>query len=268
MACDSSLFGCNRALLVTASAPRLSKRRASSGQALAGLCSRPSLPRDCRWYNPLGMRKKWFRPSEPIRHWVEAEGCASLLDSNGVGIMVVSYNILGDHNAWNHRDLYCKVSFDLLKWESRKSLICNEICKWNADLVCLQEVDRFYDILSVMKREGYAGKYKRRTGGTRDGCAVLWKEERFQLMEAENIEFADFGLRDNVAQLFVFEMCEADSRRIVIGNIHVLFNPKRGDVKLGQVRMLLEKAYDLSEKWGNIPILVMGDFNCHLDVTC
>ncbi|XP_039144436.1 carbon catabolite repressor protein 4 homolog 3-like isoform X1 [Dioscorea cayenensis subsp. rotundata] len=26
--------------------------------------------------------------------------------------------------------------------------------------------------------------------------------------------------------------------------------------------MLLEKAYDLSEKWGNIPILVMGDFNC------
>lgn len=30
-------------------------------------------------------------------------------------------------------------------------------------------------------------------------------------MEAENIEFADFGLRDNVAQLFVFEVCMYNS---------------------------------------------------------
>jgi hypothetical protein len=27
----------------------------------------------------------------------------------------------------------------------------------------------------------------------------------------------------------------SDPRRLVVGNIHVLFNPKRGDIKLGQV---------------------------------
>jgi len=40
-----------------------------------------------------------------------------------------------------------------------------------------------------------------------------------------------------------------------------LFNPKRGDVKLGQIRLLLEKANALSEKWDKIPIVLAGDFN-------
>ena len=29
--------------------------------------------------------------------------------------------------------------------------------------------------------------------------------------------------------------CDSKNNRVVVGNIHVLFNPKRGDVKLGQV---------------------------------
>lgn len=51
------------------------------------------------------------------------------------------------------------------------------------------------------------------------------------------------------------------AQKLVVGNIHVLFNPKRGDVKLGQIRMLLEKANALAEKWGGIPIVLAGDFN-------
>jgi hypothetical protein len=47
----------------------------------------------------------------------------------------------------------------------------------------------------------------------------------------------------------------------VVGNIHVLFNPKRGDIKLGQVRLFLEKAYKLSQEWGNIPVAIAGDLN-------
>lgn len=51
------------------------------------------------------------------------------------------------------------------------------------------------------------------------------------------------------------------SRRLLVGNIHVLFNPNRGDIKLGQVRLFLEKAYKLSQEWGNIPVILVGDFN-------
>ncbi|CAL5442176.1 unnamed protein product [Camellia sinensis] len=148
--------------------------------------------------------------------------------------MVVSYNILGDRNASKHRDLYPNVPSIYMKWDHRKRIICEELIGWNPDIICLQKA-------------GYIGSYKM----------------PFRLLEGESIEFKGYGLRDNVAQLCVFEkqMCKAESRRLVIGNIHVLYNPSRGDVKLGQIRSLSSKAHILSEKWGNVPVVLAGDYN-------
>ncbi|XP_019083351.1 PREDICTED: carbon catabolite repressor protein 4 homolog 5-like isoform X4 [Camelina sativa] len=95
---------------------------------------------------------------------------------------------------------------------------------------------------------------------------------RFKLLDYQHIEFDRFDMRNNVAQLCVLEMNHkdpksklsirpSDPRRLVVGNIHVLFNPKRGDIKLGQVRLFLEKAYKLSQEWGNIPVAIAGDLN-------
>uniref|UniRef100_A0A7N0VH81 Endonuclease/exonuclease/phosphatase domain-containing protein n=1 Tax=Kalanchoe fedtschenkoi TaxID=63787 RepID=A0A7N0VH81_KALFE len=58
------------------------------------------------------------------------------------------------------------------------------------------------------------------------------------------------------------QMCNDETRRLLVGNIHVVFRPSRGDVKLGQVRFLSSKAHSLSEKWGNVPVVLAGDFNC------
>jgi mRNA deadenylase 3'-5' endonuclease subunit Ccr4 len=96
-------------------------------------------------------------------------------------------------------------------------------------------------------------------------------------LHQEDLEFQKFGMRNNVAQLCVLEVNndnpESDTckltteeqsttnKRFVIGNIHVLFNPNRGDIKLGQVRLLIDKAYKLSKKWGNIPVILAGDLN-------
>ena len=42
------------------------------------------------------------------------------------------------------------------------------------------------------------------------------------------------------AQSSVFRMAESThNRRLIVGNIHVLFNPKRGEIKLGQVKIFL-----------------------------
>ncbi|RWR74972.1 carbon catabolite repressor protein 4 3 [Cinnamomum micranthum f. kanehirae] len=60
---------------------------------------------------------------------------------------------------------------------------------------------------------------------------------------------------------FPKQMRKDYSRRLLVGNIHVLFNPNRGDIKLGQIRLLLQKAHALSEKWGSIPVVLAGDFN-------
>jgi len=67
-------------------------------------------------------------------------------------------------------------------------------------------VDRFQDIAEGMKSRGYEGIFQRRTGDTRDGCAMFWKSKRLHLLEEDSIDFSEFNLRNNVAQICVFEV--------------------------------------------------------------
>ncbi|TXG51468.1 hypothetical protein EZV62_023992 [Acer yangbiense] len=166
--------------------------------------------------------------------------------------VVVSYNILGVENALKHPDLYSRVKPEFLEWDRRKKLICEEINRYNASILCFQasfkcyendnvceweichfvEVDRFDDLDDLLQKDGFRGVYKARTGDAYDGCAVFWRDNIFTLLHQEDIEFRNFGLRHNVAQLCVLK-----------------------------VRLFLEKAYKLSEEYGGIPILLAGDMN-------
>ncbi|CAN4088868.1 unnamed protein product [Withania somnifera] len=214
-----------------------------------------------RWYSPE--RRGRISPApEIVRHWVEGDALPGG-QHQAERFTVVSYNILGDRNVSNHRDLYRNVCPSYLDWDHRRRVICEELLGLNPDIICLQEVDKYYDLLNILEQAGYLGSYKRRTGGSVDGCAMFWKADKFQLLEGESIEFRQYGLRDNVAQLSVFEMREPQSRRLVVGNIHVLYNPSRGDVKLGQVRFVFfsSRAHILSEKWDHVPIVLAGDYN-------
>ncbi|KAK9996422.1 hypothetical protein SO802_021108 [Lithocarpus litseifolius] len=210
------------------------------------------------WYNPL-RRTHISLDQDPdiVRHWIQPDQPLASPER----FTVASYNILGDRNASKHRDLYINVPSFYMTWERRKKVIYKELMGWNPDIICLQEVDKYYDLLEILVKAGYVGSYKRRTGDAIDGCAMFWKANEFRLLEGESIEFKGFGLRDNVAQLSVFEMCKDESRRLLIGNIHVLYNPSHGDVKLGQIRVLLSRAQILSGKWGNAPVVLAGDFN-------
>ncbi|XP_061370952.1 carbon catabolite repressor protein 4 homolog 5 isoform X2 [Gastrolobium bilobum] len=208
------------------------------------------------------------------RRWVySSKDCSNCTDK----VVVVSYNILGVENATKHLDLYSNVPRSLLEWDRRKGLILEEINDYNASILCFQEVDHFNDLDDLFQTNGFKGVYKARTGEAHDGCAVFWKDKLFNLLHQEDIEFRRFGLRNNVAQLCVLEVnhdkpesgtCNLSTvapstrkKRFVVGNIHVLFNPNRGDIKLGQVRLLLDKAYHLSQEWGNIPVIIAGDLN-------
>ncbi|KFK39180.1 hypothetical protein AALP_AA3G210600 [Arabis alpina] len=214
-----------------------------------------------RWYSPLPRRRHsdQMPTSRIARDWIDSE--TSPVSEDSERFTLVSYNILGDKNSSYHRDLYSNVSFPYLKWGYRKRLICEELIRLKPDIICLQEVDKYFDLFSMMEKAGYAGSYMRRTGDNIDGCAMFWKADRFRVLERENIEFSQFGMRDNVAQLSVLELRKSKSRKLVLGNIHVLYNPSRGDVKLGQIRSLCSKAHLLSKKWGDIPIVLGGDFN-------
>ncbi|KAG4118288.1 hypothetical protein ERO13_D11G005800v2 [Gossypium hirsutum] len=212
-----------------------------------------------RWDNSILRQPttSYDSPPEILRHWIELQQPLASHDR----FTVASYNILGDRNASKHKDLYLNVPSNYIRWGYRKRVLCEEIMRWNPDIICMQEVDKYFDLRNTMEKAGYVGSYKRRTGDNVDGCATFWKPDKFRLLERESIGFKGFGLRDNVAQLSVFEMCRVESRRLVVGNIHVLYNPSRGEVKLGQIRFLSSRAQLLSDRWGNAPVVLGGDFN-------
>nr|VDD20056.1 unnamed protein product [Brassica rapa] len=190
--------------------------------------------------------------------------------------VVLSYNILADYLANDHwRNLYFHIPRNMLSWGWRKNKIVFELGLWSADIMCLQEVDKFQDLEEELKLRGYSGIWKMRTGNAVDGCAIFWRSNRFKLVQEESIQFNQLSLRDNVAQICVLEALlnshakeneaspsESCSHRVVVCNIHVLYNPKRGDFKLGQVRTLLERAHAVSKLWDDAPVVLCGDFNC------
>ncbi|KAK3164750.1 hypothetical protein QOZ80_1AG0024120 [Eleusine coracana subsp. coracana] len=188
---------------------------------------------------------------------------------------VLSYNILADYLAQKHKFLYEGTPRFFLDWNHRKNQLVFEFGLWKPDILCLQEVDKFTDLEQELARREYSGICKMRTGIAADGCAIFWRTTRFQLRYEEDIEFNKLGLRDNVAQICVLESvapsnAQTDShspshpeqaKQIVVCNTHVLYNPKRGDIKLGQVRTLLDRAYTVSKMWNNAPVVICGDFN-------
>ncbi|KAF2298750.1 hypothetical protein GH714_026546 [Hevea brasiliensis] len=235
---------------------------------------RPIHASSSRRRNNKRYRSRSSSIGECHRRWVFSGGDFSAYRDR---VVVVSYNILGVENASNHPDLYSKIPPEFLEWDRRKELICKEINHYNAGILCFQEVDHFNDLDYLLQKDGFRGVYKARTGEACDGCAIFWKDKLFTLLHEENIEFQSFGLRNNVAQLCVLKMNEnqlmsdlckqtskataTQSRRLVVGNVHVLFNPNRGDIKLGQVRLFLERAYKLSQEWGSVPVVIGGDLN-------
>ncbi|KAH9323932.1 hypothetical protein KI387_018571 [Taxus chinensis] len=217
-------------------------------------------------------------PADDHRHW---QYVLKLPPSQNERFIILSYNILADYLVRDHwQQLYTHIPHFILDWVWRKKRILLELDFWSPDIMCLQALDKYLDLLQELKPKGYGGVYKERTGIAKDGCAIFWRTSRFALLHEEYIEFSKFGLRDNIAQICVLQSkfvgnaqvgashLESSGRkpgpvnRVVVCNIHVLFNPKRGEIKLGQVRVLLERAHAVSKVWDDAPVVIAGDFNC------
>lgn len=120
---------------------------------------------------------------------------------------------------------------------------------------------------------GFACIYKRRTGRKTDGCAICYKQSKFQLISASPVEYFRPGLdilnRDNVGLVLLLQPLLPESlgdksvSPLCVANTHVLYNPRRGDIKLAQMALLLAEV-DKTAKMadGNYcPIILCGDLN-------
>ncbi|XP_022899951.2 protein angel isoform X1 [Onthophagus taurus] len=192
---------------------------------------------------------------------------------SGVVFTIISYNVLAQDLLMEHPELYNGNDQNALQWDFRYKNLYQEIKEKNGDILCLQEVqqshiDKYFKKLETL---GYNMIYKQRTGIRTDGCAIYYKTDKFNLVEYTTVEFRQPNTsildRDNVAIVATFSPKRNPSTQFVVATTHLLYNPRRQDVRLAQTQVLLTEierfAYRKNKNGDEyyIPILITGDFN-------
>ncbi|ORZ34709.1 Endonuclease/exonuclease/phosphatase [Catenaria anguillulae PL171] len=227
------------------------------------------------------------RSSLNHRHWRHVADAESV-PVGATNIRVMSYNVLADNLLWRNRYLYgANTPRDHLDWDKRFQLILSHIVAHRPDVVCLQEVHHEHllsNFLPSLRPLGYEYHYTARslTNDTHeDGLATFWLRDLWTpLVPPQSVAYNlnAFLDRDNVGQIVALQS-PAHAKEglppptLLIANTHLLFNPKRGSIKLGQAHYLLsqiDKVYHSLpiQTCGVPPLIVCGDFNSTPHSTC
>ncbi|XP_069811061.1 protein angel homolog 2 isoform X2 [Dendropsophus ebraccatus] len=185
---------------------------------------------------------------------------------------VMSYNILSQDLLEDNSSLYSHCRRPYLFWNYRLPNILRELQEMNADILCLQEVqeDHYHGQLKPsLEALGYICVYKSRTGSKPDGCATCFKSNKFTLKRVKPVEYFRPNIalldRDNVGLVLTLQPKTEgrDVPKICVANTHLLYNPKRGDIKLTQLAILLAEITEIAQiREGHFcPIILCGDFN-------
>lgn len=123
---------------------------------------------------------------------------------------------------------------------------------------------------------GYTCVYKRRTGTKTDGCATCYRSSCFSEVSVTPLEFyrPDTELLDrhNVGIVLLLQPMvtqgsevKAKGPLLCVANTHLLFNPRRGDVKLAQLAIMLAEIHSVVKsckaKDKHCNVILCGDFN-------
>ncbi|KAG1655537.1 Protein angel 2 [Nymphon striatum] len=205
------------------------------------------------------------------RKWQNTEFGGQYIEQDGDFVFtVMTYNVLAQNLLSTNSHLYSHCLDSILSWEHRSSAILHEITGYQPQILCLQEVkeDHFESFFKPkLELLGYCGLYKKRTGDKSDGCALFYAKAAFNLLQVVNIEFRKSHVqlmdRDNVAIVALLQPVSSIDCKVCVATTHLLFNPKRSDIRFAQMATLLAEIEKLScEVVGQYhPIILCGDFN-------
>lgn len=235
------------------------------------LDSLPNSPQDSPKRNPEQLKLL----ANSSRYWENVKTPNEQPTNNeGLPFTVLNYNILAQTLLEGHSYLYNKCDTDDLKWTVRFKRITSEISSMKPDIICLQEVQNIHShqILSHLDQLGYEGIFKQKTGTREDGCAIYFRKSMFELVQCESVEFLqpeiDLLNRDNIGLMIKLRPRSLPDSLFVVCTTHLLYNPRRNDVRLAQMQVFLAEIdrFSFQSNANNpipthLPIIMTGDFN-------
>ncbi|KAF9189113.1 Protein angel 2 [Haplosporangium sp. Z 11] len=181
---------------------------------------------------------------------------------------IMTYNLLAKSLAQSNSHLYNYCGKRIIQWKYRNQVLLAELESRLLDIYCLQEldIDDYYDIFQpTFLKWGYTGFFKKRNGKKKDGCAMFYRNESVKAVSIHGVDYNlnHFTNRDNVGIVAMLDIKQGnETKRVCVATTHILFNPKRGMIKIAQLCILLQEAKNLIEREEHdVPIVLCGDLN-------
>ncbi|XP_039769654.1 nocturnin isoform X2 [Ornithorhynchus anatinus] len=191
------------------------------------------------------------------------------LTSSHRPIRVMQWNILAQALG-EGKDNFVQCPAEALKWEERKCLILEEILGYQPDILCLQEVDHFFDTFQpLLSRLGYRGTFFPKPwspcldvehNNGPDGCALFFLRDRFELVESTNIRLMALTLKTNQVAIAQTLRCQETGRLFCVAVTHLKARTGWERLRSAQGSDLLRNLCAIT-RGAEIPLIVCGDFN-------
>ena len=195
-------------------------------------------------------------------------------------IRIMSYNILAPSLLFSSVRLPEEILDlnEIYQWTYRSKLIIEIIKKLQIDIICFEELEEEDNVnfLNKLKENNFDYRFKKRPKQNKielkEGCGIFYNINKFELIESFELEYkckdSFIVNKENVA-IFILLKNKIEYKNaknndlLLIVCSHLLFNDKRGDIKLGQIYELQKSisAIKIKYKQFNIRIIFCCDLN-------
>ncbi|XP_070692692.1 nocturnin [Pempheris klunzingeri] len=220
------------------------------------------------------------RPARPHRDLVYPSGVAPRHRQHSPSIRVMQWNILAQALG-EGKDGFIRCPLDALNWQERKYLILEEILTYRPDILCLQEVDHYYDTFQpIMASLGYHGSFLAKPwspcldveqNNGPDGCALFYRRSRFSLLATAHLRLSAMMLPTNQVAIVQTLNCQVTGLRLCVAVTHLKARSGWERLRSLQGADLLQSLRSITSQNGGggqseaaaatIPLVVCGDFN-------
>ncbi|XP_039607606.1 nocturnin isoform X1 [Polypterus senegalus] len=184
-------------------------------------------------------------------------------------IRVMQWNILAQALG-EGKDNFIQCPQEALNWAERKYLILEEILLYRPDVLCLQEVDHYFDTFQpALSSLGYHCTFYPKPSSPcldvehnngPDGCALFFNKDRFELLDSTNIRLIAMMLKTNQVAIAQTLRCRETGHIFCVAVTHLKARSGWERFRSAQGSHLLQSLQSITEGT-SIPLLVCGDFN-------
>ncbi|KAM4732475.1 nocturnin isoform 2-T2 [Anableps anableps] len=218
------------------------------------------------------------RPARPHRDLVYPRLVAPSSHKHNPSIRVMQWNILAQALG-EGKDGFIRCPLEALNWHERKYQILEEILTYRPDVVCLQEVDHYYDTFQpIMARLGYHGSFLPKPwspcldveyNNGPDGCALFYRRSRFSLHSTVHLRLSAMMLPTNQVAIAQTLCCRVTGRWLCVAVTHLKARSGWERLRSAQGADLLQSLQSITTRSGGqnqvepgtVPLVVCGDFN-------